>query len=208
MSYLKRPAGHEFFLILVDRHRPSVEIQRLDWYDESYDKGYQGITGVTEVPGEGLLIVCVQRDSRPVLYDPEQRTVIRKLSLAGRLGNPVCRFRRTANELWVGDYDTLLRVDPRDWSVQESRKLQNAAAGTAQFIGSFAFSGDESLCAVARPFSGDVVALNTKTFKATHRARVGRQPLDVALLQDGRVFARDWKTGDLLTGKLRRRFLV
>ena len=206
-AYLRHPAD-DFYLVLVDRRGPAVAVETLPWYDETYDKGYQGVIGVTEVPDADLLIVCVQRDSEPVLWDPVARRVVRKLRLAGRLGNPTCRFRRTAPELWVDDYDMLLRVDPVDWSVTGTRGLQRAARGARQFIGAFAFNRDETLCAVARPFSGDVLAVDTRRLRVTHRARVGRQPLEVALLADGRVFARDWRTGDLLSGRLRRRLLT
>jgi hypothetical protein len=163
---------------------------------------------VIGIPGNTALIISVQRDSCPVLYDPKERKVIQKLTLAGRHGNPKLRFRRTANEVWADDYDSLLRLDPQDWSVLNQIRLQGAATGTAQFIGTFCFNKNETLCAVGRPFSGDVVALDTRTFKMTHKAVVGRQPLDVALLSDGRVFARDWKTGDLLKGRLKRKLFA
>jgi hypothetical protein len=59
-----------------------------------------------------------------------------------------------------------------------------------------------SLCVVGRPFSGDVIGLACDSFEITRRAALGRQPLDVAVLSDGRIFARDWKTGDPLVGML------
>lgn len=37
-------------------------MQTFHWYNEDYDKGYQGIVGVSEVPGQDLLIVSIQRD--------------------------------------------------------------------------------------------------------------------------------------------------
>jgi hypothetical protein len=88
--------------------------------------------------------------------------------------------------------------------VERSRKLQEAASGTAQFIGAFAFDEAETLCAIARPFSGDIVGIDPDTLRTKYRAKVGSQPLEVALLRDRRVFARDWKTGNLLTAELSR----
>jgi len=73
-----------------------------------------------------------------------------------------------------------------------------------QFIGQFAFDADEQVCAVARPFSGDVVGLDPKTLELRYRAELGKQPLEVAVLRDLRVFARDWKTGEILKGALGR----
>jgi hypothetical protein len=84
--------------------------------------------------------------------------------------------------------------------VKQSKRLQDTATGAAQFIGEFEFNKDESLCAVARPFSGDVIALDILTFEIRYCCKTGGQPLKAVLLKDGRVFARDWKIGALLKG--------
>lgn len=208
VSHYVHQGEEAFWLFLIDATRQQVSLQKFEWYDDSYDYGYQGIIGVVEVPNQNLLLVSVQRDSQPVLYDPHKGQAIRKIPLADRRGNPRLRFRSKANELWADDYDTLLKLDPTDWTVKESKRLQEAEAGTAQFIGEFEFNSDESLCAVARPFSGDVVALDTRTFKIRYRCKIGSEPLEVAVLRDRRVFARDWKTGSLLKGKLKRSFFI
>jgi hypothetical protein len=192
-----------FALVRLDPRRRAVDVQRLAWYEDGpYDHLYQAIVGVAEVPYADLVIVSVQRDSAPVLYDPVARRPVGSIALAGRRGNPRCCFRAAAGELWADDYDTLLCLDGRTFRTRHARRLQPAAERTAQFVGAFAFDRSEALCAVARPFSGDVVALDTRTFELTHVAPLGRQPLEAALLADGRVFARDWMTGDLLTGRL------
>lgn len=204
----KVPSNDGFFLFLIDASKRDVEILTLDWFDDSYDHGYQGVIGVRQVPDSELLLFAIQRDSKPVLYDPKSRKVVKKLSLDDRHGNPHLRFRQTG-ELWVHDYDTLLRIDPKNWEVKNKIRLQGAGLkNVQQFIGDFVFNVNESLCAVARPFSGDVVALDTKTFKVTHEAKLGREPLDCAILKNGNVFARDWKTGDLLTGRLKRKWFA
>jgi hypothetical protein len=195
VSYFVHQGESAFWLFLIDPVRQQVSLQQFEWYNNSYDRGYQGIIGGVEVPEQNLLLLSVQRDSNPILYDPHQRRVIRKISLANRGGNPRLRFRSKANELWADDYDTLLKLNPTGWTMQQSKRLQDGAAGTAQFIGEFEFNSDESLCAVARPFGGDVIALDTSSFKIRYRCKTGGEPLEVALLKDGRVFARDWKTG-------------
>jgi hypothetical protein len=208
VDFLKRPGLAEFHLFLIEPIRPDVEIIELGWYDEAYDKGYQGVIGVVEVPNRDLLIVSVQRDSHPVLVDLNTKKMVGKLSLADRGGNPTLRFRQRANELWADDYDTLLRLDPEDWRVQNTRLLQGSLTGSREFIGEFVFNGDETLCAVARPFSGDVVALDTKRFKVTYACPLGHQPLLVSLLSDGTVWARDWKTGKALKGTLKKKWFA
>ena len=82
--------------------------------------------------------------------------------------------------------------------------MQRGANGAQQFIGEYSF-GPDGACIVARPFSGDVVSLDPSTLKIKQTAKVGGQPLEAAALPDGDVMARDWKTGDVLRGSLRRR---
>ena len=61
---------------------------------------------------------------------------------------------------------------------------------------------------MARPFSGDVVGIDTATLKVKCTAKLGRQPLEVAALGRGAIVARDWKTGDFLRGQLTRTWLA
>ncbi len=203
VAYLVQPAWSDFALVSIN---PSsgIGLQTFHWYDNSYDKGYQGIVGVTEIPGSERVLVSVQRSSKLIIYDPMARHQIGDIALSERSGNPSLYFRRSREELWADDYDTLVKVESGNWRILKARKLQAAAAGTGHFIGQFTFNSDESICAVARPFSGDVVGLEPETLHTRYRAQLGRQPLEVALLSDRRVYARDWKTGDLLEGRLRR----
>jgi hypothetical protein len=194
---------NDYCIFVIDPDRHTVEHHWPSWYDNSYDKKQHGIVGVAEAPGAPHVVISIQRDHEPVLYDPIDRRLIRKIMLAGHYGNPMLMFRRRASEMWATDYDHLVKVETIDWSVVKSARLQAAKEPQALFIGDFGFNADESLCAVARPFSGDVLALDTHTMDVTARAAVGREPLEVALLRDQRVFARDWKTGDLLTGILK-----
>jgi hypothetical protein len=206
IAYYEDLTKSDFFLFIVDGVRGDMQAHHFDWYDDSsYDKGYQGIVGVTEVPGKDILLVSVQRCSELVIYDPEGKRILGKIKLGDRSGNPIPRFRKTEKELWVNDYDTLLRLDTSNWGIKNSRRLQEEQDGCGKFIGAYAFNRMETLCAVARPFSSDVVALDTKSFKVRYRAETGGMPIECALLSDGRVFARDWKTGELLKGSLTRK---
>jgi len=207
-EYLQRPSKSDFYLLFIDPIRSELEVIDLEWYDDSYDKGYQGVIGAIEVPKSSHLIVSVQRDSSPILYDVEEKKLIKKLTLSERNGNPHLKFRRTANELWADDYDTLLLIDPKDWRVKKSLRLQDAAENIMQNIGNYSFNRDETLCAVARPFSGDAVALDTKRFKITHYTKLGKQPLEICLLNNGKVYSRDWQTGSLLKGKLKKKWFT
>jgi hypothetical protein len=190
----------DYQLFLTD-HRGDVKVQTYAWFDDSYDKGYQGIIDVTEVPNSHLLIVSIARDSAPVLYDSRKMQAVRKLNLAGRRGNPEFRLRSSANELWASDYDSIVKLDGNTLAVKKAERVQDAPTGAMQFIGRFCFDSSESVCLIARPFCGDAVALKTDSMRQAHRVELGKQPFDISLLADGTVIARDWKTGDFLSRK-------
>ena len=207
VAFLVQPELRAYVLVDVDTAKGPA-VQPLGWFDSHYDPPYQSPIGATEVPGSHLVAISIQRDSRPVLHDPASGRKVGEIVLAGNHGNPALHFSRDGSALYADDYDTVLRLDPRDWRVLARRRVQGAFTGTAEFIGQFAFDPDERVCAVARPFSGDVVGLDPTTLRIRYRARLGQQPLEVAVLRDRRVYARDWKTGALLTGSLRRAWFV
>lgn len=60
-AYLGFEPWKDFVLVAIVAPTEQVALQRLDWYDETYDKGYQAITGVLELPGEDAALVSVQR---------------------------------------------------------------------------------------------------------------------------------------------------
>jgi len=193
-------------LFLVDHWRGIVDLQELPWYSDGYDLMYQGLLDPVPVPNSDLLLMPIQRDSKPVIYDLTERRKVGTINLAARHGNPNLSFRRTAPELWADDYDTMMRLDIRSWHIRDAVRLQedvvsivngHESRGSA-FIGEYCFDLDEVRCAVARPYSGDVVVLDTASFRQILRVPTGSQPLRVALLRDGRIIARDWKTGKLL----------
>ena len=190
------------YRLILTNDRGQVELQGFDWFDNSYDKGYQGIVGVTETSNSNLLIISIQRDSSPVLYDSMKKQIVRKLRLADRHGNPEFYLRVASDEFWVSDYDSIVKLHATTLEVLRVERIQDAAPGTQQFIGKFCFNIDQSLCIVARPFSGDAIILDSDSMLQTHRIKLGRQPLDVGWLADGNIVARDWKTGDFLSHKL------
>jgi hypothetical protein len=206
VEYLGFEPWTDYVLVRILPSTGEIQIQRLEWYDESYDKGYQGVIGVLAVPGEDFAIVSVQRDSRLVLHDLETGTKRGLIDLGGRGGNPHLQFTNDYREIWATDYDSIVVIQGEDLRVLKKARLQDAADGCQQFIGDFSFAPDDKICAVARPFSGDVVGIDTRTLETRSIAKVGQQPLEVAALPSGRIVARDWKTGELLHGHFKRRW--
>lgn len=204
VAYLKDP-WNDYSLVRIQPLTGTIEIQRLEWYDQTYDKDYQAVIDVVELPWGDAALVSVQRSSRLVLHDLATGKQTGKVDLAGRGGNPALESRRGGEEIWATDYDTIAVIRASDLRVVRRRRLQSSALGTQQFIGNYSFAPDEDICVVARPFSGDVVGIDGATLRIKRVAKLGRQPFEVAALHDGAVVARDWKTGDLLRGTLEKR---
>lgn len=206
VEYLASEPWNDFVLVRLSPERLAVEILGLDWYDDSYDKGYQGVIDV--VPLGDNAIFAVQRSSTLIvqnLRDPSSRRII---SLADRHGNPRPELRNSGKEVWAVDYDTLVVVQTSDGRMLRSRRLQDARDGVNEFVGDISFSSHGDLCMVARPFSGDVLALDTTTLKTKSSVRLGQQPLELLALSESELVSRDWKTGALLRGTLRRRWFA
>ena len=208
LAYLAFPPWKDFVLLVVSGAAGQIEVQRLDWYDHTYDKMYQGIVDVLEIPEEGCALVSVQRSSRLILHDLATGKKKGSVELSNRVGNPSLQMRSGAQEIWASDYDTIVVIDRRNWRPIRSARLQGAAGGTQQFIGEYSFGPGADECVVARPFSGDVVSLDPSTLRITRTANVGRQPLEAVAIPGGDVVARDWKTGDVLRGKLKQSWLA
>ena len=190
----------DYCLIRLLRPGPKIELQQLSWHGSSYDPIYQGVVGVVEVPDDDRVILSIQRDSNPLLYDPITQSRVGRLKLGDRGGNPTLRFSRLSSALWAVDYDTLLRLESGSWKVVKSRLLQEAVTGARHFIGDFWIHPQESELVLARPFSGDVLSIDPLSLRPRRRCWLGSEPLVAAALADDSVIARDWKTGSLLRG--------
>jgi hypothetical protein len=207
VEYVRFAPWKDFVLIALVPAANRIDVQRLAWYDDSYDKGYQGIVGVLALPGGECALVSVQRSSRLVLHDLATGAKRQSIDLGNRGGNPELELRASGQEVWATDYDTLVVVRTSDWFVVRHKRLQSAFTGTQAFVGELSFAPDAPPCLVARPFSGEVVAIDIGTLRTKAIAKLGQQPLQVAALRGGEVVARDWKTGALLRGRLKRRWL-
>jgi hypothetical protein len=203
-AYYKGPETADFVLIRVDPVNQRVSLQQFNWYtDKDYDKGFQGVVGVTEIPGDSRLLISVQRDSRLVLYDPIAQRKRRLIELAGRGSVRALFFTSRTKTLWAQDHDTIVKLDPRHFRILSSHRI-GATDGPSfgQLVGSFWLNRDETMCVVPRPHAGDVVALDPIDLKIQSRCTTGHQPLAAVALATGSVIARDWQTGSLLRGQL------
>ena len=205
IEYLAFEPWKDFVLLKVSPSSGTIDVQRLQWYDDAYDKGYQGVVGVLALPGGMSALISVQRSSRLIVHDLNTGAKMNSIDLGDRGGNPRLEYFKSGKEIWASDYDTLVVLKAPDWQIDRRSLLQGSAAGTRQFIGDFCFPPDQQLCVVARPFSGDVIAVDSQSLKIKSSAKLGREPLEVAAIGRGEIVARDWKTGDLLRGTLHRR---
>lgn len=208
VEYLAFEPWKDFVLLTVSPSTERVDVQRFEWYDDSYDKGYQGVIGALQLSDGASALISVQRSSRLIVHDLETGSKKSSIDLGDRGGNPRLEYRESGKEIWASDYDTLVVLRTPGLQIDRSSRLQGSAAGTQQFIGDFSFPPDQELCAVARPFNGDVIGVDLRSLKIKSSARLGREPLEVAAIGRGEIVARDWKTGDLLQGILERRWFA
>jgi len=198
VGYLGRDAAATPGYFLTSVTRKGVEVRRVDWFDQRFDHMYQSVMAVLERPGPEYLF-SVQRSSNLVLCDARLGEV-RQVPLADRHGNPRVVVHPSTGDLWFCDYDTLVRLDPVTLEVTFSTLLQPEVSGSRMFVGDPWPVPSENGVLVARPGQGDVVRVDPEATGIKGRWITGRQPLAPAML-DGRVLARDWKTGDLLLGQ-------
>jgi len=203
-TFLNRLSGNDFYLLKIDLATKDVYISFLDWYDEAYDKGYQGVVQVIQsIINNDEVIFSIQRSSELIVCNVENNSVTRKVELAGKHGNPLLKYAQN-KELWALDYDTIVKIDSNTYECIVSALLQPPKNGMGQFCGEYVFNKTQTCCLVSRPFSNDVICLNTKNLKIERKVELNNEPLEVALIENDFVIARSWKTGKLITGKLRK----
>jgi len=202
VEYLKVGGWKDFVLLTISPAAGEIEVRPLEWYGETYDKVYQGVTGVLPIKDGSRAIFSVQRSSELIVQDLQTGKKVGEIILGDRQGNPRPSLRRSETEIWAIDYDTLVVARTEDGRILRRARLQPAREGTQEFVGDFSFSSDDRLCVIARPFSGDVVAVEPETLKVKASAKIGGQPLELVALPEGQVLARDWKSGALLRGAL------
>lgn len=201
VGWLKGESGVPSGYVAIRRIGRTADVVPLEWFDSSYDHVYQAPMSVVEIPERGRLVFGVARSSSLIVTQTDTPgREERKVELADRHGNPAPCLRHRTSELWAGDYDTVVRLDYRTWTVTAASRLQGAPEGVWMFVGDLWMPPIGDYVLVARPFSGDVVVLDPADLRVQREIPLGRQPLTAAILRDGRVVARDWKTGDLLLG--------
>lgn len=196
------PGYGEETLIVLEPGPGTVQLQKLR-LAERWPNG-AGAIGVVQIPGSEKVVVSLHKDTsdaRPIIYDPKKQAVVGRVPLADtRFGygqsNP--QFLRTRQEAWLKDYAIMQRHRLPSWEIAEALRLQSVNV----WIGGSSFNHSESLCAVARPYSGDVLGIDVDSFQVSHRASMGGEPLDVVLLSDGRIFTLEWHSQELRAGRL------
>src|SRR5687767_856352 len=71
VAYLAFDPWKDFVLLKVLPGREQIDVQRFEWYDETFDKGYQGVVDVVALPGGHSAVVSVQRSSTLIVHDLE-----------------------------------------------------------------------------------------------------------------------------------------
>lgn len=184
-----------YYLIRVTESHARVD--RLDWFDDGFDHGYQGVGSVLAIGDHGYLF-GVQRSSELALASFDDVSRVRFVGLADRGGNPAPISDSDGRGLWVIDYDTIVRLDAR-LQGKQTLLAQPAVDGLRMFLGDGWLDPANGHFLVARPGAGDVLEVAPSPLRIVASHHLGRQPLQAVRMSDGRIIARDWQSGDLLT---------
>jgi hypothetical protein len=201
LATFKNGGRWDDYLVTVAPDGSSAAFSAIPWYNaETYDLGYEGLTDAAALPGTALVLVSVQRSSTIIVHDPTRACEVGRFDLAGRQGNPMLTV--VGNELWTIDYDTFVRVNLSTQRVAGTVRLQPAPQGTMQFAGELFVWAAQRKAVIPRPFSGDVAVIDPVAGRIKCKAPLGRQPLSCVVTANGRVIARDWKSGAWIEGNI------
>jgi hypothetical protein len=189
----------------------------LDWYnDQDYDRGYEYLSCLVREPNTGDLLVGMYRSGNIIVCDPGTGAKKRQVTLPNKYHSSKLIVDQGRNVLWAMGYDTLFRLGLPSLDVESSRLIQGpvyssemdkithgAVVMTGAFAGDMVLQAEYDRICVARPFSGDVQALDLVSLDAVAVAKTGGEPLDLAVIGD-EVVARALKTGDVLRGRLEK----
>src|SRR5690606_31246092 len=110
-------------------------------------------------------------------------------------------------ELWIGQIDTLIRIDTGEWRILAAKRVRNQPTGT--FVEALAFDAEGERLAVSHalrhpqgpprtdrswdaPSGAQLLILDAVRFRVTHTVAVDRWLDELAWLSDGRMVAREW----------------
>jgi hypothetical protein len=187
-------------LVRIDASAKKIIDLDTSWFsDNNYDTGWSSLVDCLTLPGGKFVLVSAQRSSRISIIDREQNKEIGSFTIAGRNGNPELHLL-TDNDLLANDYDTMCRVDIKNRKLAASALLQSAtAANVGQFIGHY-YPHANGTCAVARPYNGDALLIDSHSLATIKRVSLGGQPLSICMTTDSAVITRDWANGRVAIG--------
>jgi len=111
--------------------------------------------------------------------------------------------RIVGEALWFTNYDRLCRLDRSGRTLAVSEVLQPSfrdpkyGAMTSAFIGEPKPAPAYGGWLVPRPYSGDVVLVDSNTLRPSARIACGGRPYEIALLPDGTLIVADHPDGSL-----------
>jgi hypothetical protein len=170
-------------------------------------EGFDSVVDVAHVPDSRLVVISGV--AAYTVYDPAISKAIRHFELAGGNPTPMMGFRN-GEELWMNDTDTMLKIETRQFEVQDAAGSQIDASvdpETAEPLGRFGrwtFAAGNELCVVTRPEMGDVLVLDGVSMLPVARGIFDRSsPFDAVLSGRNSIVAVDAR-GKALRTRLRR----
>lgn len=172
------------------------------------DEGEGAPSLVRGDPCSDDIIVAKHRTNDLVFCDAETGVVKQAVKLIGGARDiRSIQFHQPSQTMWVLNYDGLFRINLKTRSLEQSAQVQPATPYEGRdekvrsWAGDFVLQPERKRICIARPFAGDVVAVDWDTLAPVAVAPTGGNPGFLAAFGD-RIVARDWRTGETLRATL------
>lgn len=167
----------------------------------------EAISYAATCPDDRHVLICGYKyDGELLLWDARSGRADARMELLTH-GVMAGSFRPGRAELWIGQIDTLERIDTCEWRIMAAKRVRNQPTGS--FVMALAFDADGHRLAVAHalrhpqglpgtewpwyaPNGGQLLILDADRFQVTHTLTVDRWLDALVWLSDGRIVAREW----------------
>lgn len=157
----------------------------------------------------GDIVVGKYRSNEIVFCDAETGAMKEGVVLAGNAYSVRdIQFHQPSQTMWVMGYDMLFRFDQKTRKLERSKEVQpptpyefDPREKLRSWAGDFVLQPERKRVCIARPFEGDVIAVDWERLAPVAVAKTGGKPAYLAAFGD-LIIARDWRTGETLRATL------
>jgi hypothetical protein len=179
----------------------------LDW--PVGDEGQESPMLLRRDPSNGDIVVGKYSSNEVLFCDADTGVPKQGVMLEGNARSVRdIQLDQPSQTMWVLGYDMLFRFAQKTRKLERSAQVQpptpyesGVREKVRSWVGDFVVQPEQKRVCIARPFAGDVVAVDWETLAPVAVAKTGGEPAYLAAFGD-LIVARDWRTGETLRATL------